>query len=87
MMIGGACFALLISIGQQFLSFIGNARNLWGDDREDPPAHDPDRPLSGRQPVPRILFAVGLLITAVRLRGISRHVGELEQIIGSGNPR
>jgi len=81
-----ACLSLLIGISHQVVQFIGNSRNLWGED-SGIPLHAIMQGLSLIGSLSWILFAAGLLITAVRLRGISRRSADLESIINARDLR
>lgn len=79
MMLGGASLAVLIGIGHHSILFIANARNLW-DDAGGISLHQVLTTVSLAGTFAHVLFAVGLVITAIRLRGISLHVENLESI-------
>lgn len=75
-----ASLSLLIGISHHVVQFIGNSRNLWGAD-SGIRLHAIMQGLSLIGSLAWVLFAAGLLITAVRLRGISRRSADLESII------
>jgi hypothetical protein len=85
MMITG-CLSLLLSIAHHSLLFIGNARQLWGQDNPIP-FHNIMQSLGFANSFMWILFSAGLLVTAISLRGVSARLADIENIVAQRDLR
>jgi hypothetical protein len=85
-MMVAAVLGLLVSLSHHLVTFIGNARNLWGPD-SDVPLHTVMQCLGFLGNFSWILFSVGLMITGIKLAGLHSRMKQLESIIEGRNPQ